>query len=363
MRSVFATVVVMVLAVGCSRRTKEAAPEASVAAAATSVADAGHAAPLASSVLAVDASVAPAVDPPALALPRPPPGTEPKTVTIAASICAAAFRGREVGCRSHPPFERPEQLPDGKIVKHTGDPLSFCAIDRVYYGAFTRPGAEQAVVAFGQCKESEGAEWDAAFPGSAVLVENVSGRWKAMGYEPEVNAQLCLQSHRSDARDVLLCRSNLAATAVGSLTSFFLLDFARGPRGKRNAGTFARVFSDEINCIAAESGLPSGLVSADITSVALADLDKNGTPDLVVKVRRARAAPSAALDAKVNALCKQGPEKAKGALPPATVTTLELLSDGDGFTPSAATKTALDAWTAEAPSDFNGLSTAGPPPL
>ena len=282
---------------------------------------------------------------------------------FAGSICAASYLGKDVGCRSHPPFVRPEQQPDGKIIEHQGDPLLFCGIDRIFRGSFTRPGSKQAVISFSQCKESEEAMWDSGFPGSAVLVEEIDGRWKAVGYEADVNAGACLKAHRADGRDVLLCRSSLAAPPSGVVSYVFLLDFARALSGKASAGSLVKLFSDMLICSFADQGFPNGLVSLDVKDMTLKNLNQDGTDDLVVKVHRARIPPSAALDAKILAWCKKtrGEGNQSSFLPATKLSTLELVSDGATFTPTPATKKLIDAWTAEAPDGFNGLVDAAPP--
>jgi hypothetical protein len=298
-----------------------------------------------------------------LPLPDAPPGTDPEEVKLAASICAASYLDKQVGCRSHPPFERPEQLPDGKIIPHQGDPLLFCGIDHVFHGSFTRPGAKQVVISFEQCKEGEDAVWDSGFPGSAVLAEESDGRWKAVGYEPDVNAAGCLQDHRADGRDVLLCQSGLAAPPSGVVRYVFLIDFARGGGKTPSAVSLAKMFGDTLLCAFADQGFPSGLVSLQTGDLALRDLNHDGTDDLVLKVRRGRIPPSAALDAKVKARCKQshGSVYETDLVPKPKQTTLEFLSKGDDFVPSPGSQKTLAAWAAEAPEDFNGLADVGPP--
>lgn len=300
-----------------------------------------------------------------LPLPPTPVGADPSHVELAASICAAAVipdlqkKGRVlVGCRSHPPFDRPEQKPDGALVPGL-DPLTVCTIDAVYRGSFTRPGAKQAVIAFGQCKEDE-ASWDMGNPGSAVVVEESAERWKVVAYEPEVNAEACLTYRRPDGRDTLVCQTNFAALSSGGLKWFYSLDFAKEPK-KRNR-QLAKMFFDDfiINCKASifpPEFLEYGVTSVRITSFDLADANKDGKQDLVVKLQRAYVPASKGLETKIQALCKRGSELLTPAayLPAATEETLELLSDGETFVPAPATQKKLNAWKAVAPESWYNM--------
>lgn len=330
------------------------------------------AAPPATLAGAPDASAGPAAMPgPATApssdallpLPAGPPGADPLDVAVAASVCAAAYlpsddgRAPTIGCRSHPPFEKPEQRPDGKLPVFAGDDLlTFCAVQKVYRGSFLRPGARQAVVSFSQCKDNDpGATWDSAFPGSAMLVEEAGDRWKTIAFQDGVNIEACLQDRRADGRDVLLCQSNLWAGSAGHKSYFFALDFGRPDRP---VDTLAQIYGDTLSCFALEPAftLPSGFVSFQIEKTSLSDVDKNGAPDLVVDVSRARAAPSPALDAKVRAVCMNSAQAdGQSLLPPPKKTRLVFLAQRDGFSPTPATRQAIDAWKAEAPEHFNGL--------
>jgi hypothetical protein len=300
-----------------------------------------------------------------LPLPPTPAGADPAHVELAASICAAAVipdlykKGRVlVGCRSHPPFDRPEQKPDGALV--TGlDPLTVCTIDEVYRGSFTRPGAKQAVIAFGQCKEDE-ATWDMGNPGSAVVVEESAERWKVVAYEPDVNAIGCLTDHRADGRDILVCQTNFAALSSGGMKWFFSLDFAREPK-KRNR-QLAKMFFDDftINCKAGifpPEFLGYGVTSVRIMSFDLADANKDGKQDLVVKVQRAYLPASKTLETMIQSLCKRGADllTAGAYLPSPTEHTLELVSDGNTFVPTPATQQKLNAWKAAAPESWYNM--------
>jgi hypothetical protein len=311
-------------------------------------------------------------------LPPVPPGVDPESVLFAASICAAATMkvGNSVlvGCRSHPPFDRPEQKPDGMLPPFIGDEHRFCALGGVYRGSFTRPGARQAVLSFAQCMDNGSDEWDMGLPGSAVLVEEVGGRWRAVSYEPSVNLLRCSTLQYADGRDALVCRSGFAAPPSGGIWYVFLLDFARPGR---HAGTVALMYGDTFGCAwlnppdPGELRLPEGLVSlemGDLHLVAASDAGTAGagTTDVIVDVERARAAPSQALDGRVAAACKRDPNVQgleRSLAPPATTTRLRFVTRGDDLVPTEPSRLALETWKAEAPAGMHGLTEAAPPQL
>ena len=223
-----------------------AAPATSLAAAATATASATT--PTAAATAAADGALEqePEDAGPPPPIPPAPPGANPEKVKLAASICAAATfvhpltKRLEIGCRSHPPWNRPEQRPDGKLPRFTDDPLRFCSLDKIYKGSFSRPGAKQAALSFGQCKENDpDATWDMGFPGNMVLVEEVEGHWKAIRYALGINTEACLSSRRTDGRDVLLCRSSFGAGPAGEVDYFFAVDF---DLSKKATSTLAKIF-------------------------------------------------------------------------------------------------------------------------
>lgn len=283
---------------------------------------------------------------------------------IAASICAAAYVDKTVGCRSPAPFVRPEQKPDGKFIRHQGDPSEFCAIERVYKGSFTRAGARQAVVSFGACVKP-GEMYTAVLPGSAVLVEEVSGRWVEVDVQSDTNADKCLQARRADGREVLLCRSRVGALVTGEIDYFFMLDFVRKSKGKGAAGTLAVLFGDLPAC-GQDPQRKLGLTMFDGVEMKVSDLNHDGTDDLVVKVKRSHAPDSPALTAGIRKQCERAESGTVDRVPllkQGAIATLEFLSEGDKFTPSTATRRLLDTWSRQYPEHLNLLDASAPPPL
>jgi hypothetical protein len=347
-----------------------------------SVAVTGSAVPTAGGTPSTSVSAMPTQSDPPKTLPAPPAGADPTRAAIAASICAAAYtdpdaKGKdvEVGCRSHPPFTKPEQKPDGMIVLHTGDPIAFCAIDAVYKGSFSKPDAREAIVSFRQC-DGEGT-WDSANPGSAVLVEEVSGgRFREIDYQAGVNiapdrktlpagagelrsAAGCDQIRRADGRDALFCVSNFGAFRLGAMTYFFVVDFAEKP----HAQTVARIFEDIGPCLQFGMSSPEkdGLVSFQLGDRTVSDLNGDQMPDISVEITRSRATPSSALAARVKAACRNDSNvSVERLVPPGKKTTLQFLSDKDGWAASPTSKSTLHAWSAEN-GGFGGIGGAGPP--
>ncbi len=283
-----------------------------------------------------------------------PDGADAAAVLIATSICAAAYlRADEgpptIGCRSHPPFDRPEDRPDGTLPAYSGDRSAFCSIRAIHRGSFSRAGAPQAVVIFDSC-EDHGAAWNGSMPGSAVLVESVGGRFRAIDYEGAIRE--CKTVRLSDGHDVMLCRGWFGWSGAGALTSFFLLDFAERSTRVR---VVARLFEDLLQCSMLEPtfSLPHGLVDLAVKD-RLDDVDGDGLPDLVLDVERTRVPPGPALDRRVRVACTAQAALPKGSQP--THTTLVFPNDGRGLSASPSARATLAKWESEAPPGFNGLA-------
>lgn len=330
-------------------------------------------APAISAPPAASATAAPVQYPPVFPLPKTPAGADSEKVRFVSALCPAAVMHPKignkaallVGCRVHPPYDAPERWPDGTLPEHTGDPLRFCALNAIYKGSFTRAGAKQAVLAFDQCKESDD-NWDMGNPGSAVLVEEIDGHFREIDWQPGVNGGECKPAKRRDGHDVLFCLSGFGAAGLGEMDYLFDLDFARS---RAHAGTFVWLFADMLAVGCMDLGargfqLAAGLVSLKPPRFSVTDLDKDGNPDVVVDVERARIGPSPALDAKAAALCNKNPTANVGAalLPPATKTRLEFMGSSDAVAPTATAKATLDAWEGETP-DLLQLRRAAPPKL
>lgn len=338
--------------VACTRKEP---PHAEAPAANSVPADA---APAAASAV-VDAAPFVAAPPP---IPPAPPGADPELVRYAASICAAATvaddKGKvAVGCRSHPPFDDPKEKPDGTIPPFSGDPLEFCHLARVLEGAFSRPGANEAVLVFDACQNDDGSAWDMANPGSAVLVEKQEGRVRVVATDPSAYADRCSRVKRKDGRDLLACPYSFSAPPAGTVHNLFVLDFEGG---KPRQTILSVVYSDELSCPAIEGGMSDpadGVTFADFPTVSAVDVDKDGLVDVVVDVVRAHAPPSPRLAARLAAACKTDPSgtNGKSLTPPPKKTRLVFRNDGTTLAPTAPTKKTLETWLGESPNGLHGL--------
>jgi hypothetical protein len=301
---------------------------------------------LASAVRAVHSGPAPVATPPA----------DADRKTFAMAVCAAEQMPAPswmkptqtlFGCNGAPPYTKPEQAPDGKIRPHTGDAQTFCALATVYRGSFSRANAKQAVLAFDACKDPTADVWDMAFPGSALLVEEVAGVWKTVSVLSATNSQKCKQIPRPGSVDALLCQSTVGAFGIGSNTTTTLLDFTTT---EPSATPLFSFFDQDFSC--GTLPMQSGFTMASVKSSTLVDLNKDGILDLVLDVERAHADPPEKFDRAAEALCKRAPltTNVKSLLPKPKSVRLELLSNGDAFVLAPEAEKLLKAWGEETPS-------------
>ena len=283
------------------------------------------------------------------------------------ALCAATVREdggkRHVGCRRPPPFKGKGRESDGEMRRFEGDdPATFCAISVAARGSFSAPDKKETLVTIDNCRDEDSDEgWNGSMPGSAAVVANEDGRWRTVTAAKGVNTGECSVVRRADHRDTLICRSRYDAGGIGTDYYFFSLDFAGGTSMAR---TVAHVFDDVQNWMcAARDGqpqmAPTGLTSVKSVSIMTRDINGDGTPDVILDVERAHAEPSAPLDTRLRALCKQG-KPIDALLPAPTKHKIEILSDGSRFRPNPAAKALLDRWRKESP-DVTQLEGAAPP--
>jgi hypothetical protein len=353
----------IVLVSACAKTTAPASPGSAspppVRAAATTIATVADASPIVSATTTA-VSATPAVANTVRAVhsgpaPTAAPPSDADRQTFAMAVCAAEQMPAPswmkpaktlFGCNGSPPYTKPEQAPDGKVRPHAGSAETFCSLATVYRGSFSRANAKQAVLAFDACTDGKTEFWDMAFPGSALLVEEVAGVWKTVSVLSAINSQRCKQIPRPGSVDALLCQSTVGAFGIGSNTTTTLLDFTTT---EPSATALISFFGQDFSC----GTLPmrSGFTMASVKSSTLVDLNKDGTLDLVLDVERAYADPPEKFDRAAEALCKRAPmtTNVKALLPKPKTVRLELLSKGDAFLPAAATEKILKAWDAETP--------------
>lgn len=299
--------------------------------------------------------------------PAPAEGSVQELEAIVMAMCAATYREddgkRTLGCRRPPPFKGAGRQPDGKMARFEGDdPTTFCPVSIAARGAFSAPDKKETLVTIDNCRDEDSDEgWNGSVPGSAAVVANEDGKWHAVTAAKGVNTGDCSVIRRADRRDALICRSRYDAGSIGTDHYFFFLDFAGGTPMAR---TVAHVFDDvEMWTCAAHDGqgamAPTGLTRVKSVSLMTRDINGDGTPDIILDVERAHAEPSAALDAKLRTLCKQG-KPIDAVLPAPAKHKIEILSDGTRFRPNPAAKALLERWRKESP-DVTQLEEAAPP--
>lgn len=287
------------------------------------------------------ASAPPAPPPAPPALPVDPAADRDK-LAIVSAICPAAIKHEGgkvlVGCRTCPPFT--DTPPDGRVAV---DPPQFFPLESRYPGAFTRAGAEETAAVF------QGCEPHAANYGGTQLVDKVAGGYRAGAYFSGVHPDSCQPYRRADGRDLLVCQWADAHQSIGT-TSVFAYDFVASTPDDVEKGWKPLVTIHD-NAAGACLGLSPelGLQQGRVLGFRFEDRNHDGRLDVAVDVEHRRTAHSAALEAKVARACKaRGSDDA----PPIDVTklvgapvkaTLELLSDGKTFHPTAATARTLKA--------------------
>lgn len=295
-----------------------------------------------------------------------PPGEELDEIALA--MCAATYReeggGRIVGCRRPPPFRGKGRGPDGKMPRFESDDLTtFCGITLGERGSFSGPNKSEILVTIDNCRDADTDEgWNGSMSGSAAIVARDGDRWLTRAATRNVNTDSCLVLRRRDGHDMLVCRSRYDAS-FGTDHYFFMLDFAREPP---LAKTIAHLFDDVDNWTC---GLhdgqtpmaPTGITRLRIAAVSTADVNGDGAADIVIDVERAHAVPSAKLEARLRASCKDGRPVAE-ALPPPSKHRLEILGDAKAFVATPATRALLDKWRAES-AVVAQLEGAAPPEL
>jgi hypothetical protein len=283
-------------------------------------------------------------------LPDPPAGVDPEQFAVLASLCAVAVwagpSGPMVGCRSTPPFEEADALPDGNLLV-ANDLNEVCFLDGFYRGSFSTPGRVQAILGLAACGEDR---LNDISPGNVVLAEHDGRGWSVLAVEKHTNLRDCRVSQRPD-RTLLVCDDNIGAYSEGSLQWRFTLDFAI-PEGSRTH-VFARLYESAPTICAAgpELFIERGATYVHTVSERFADVDGDGDEDLVVTLDRAHTPGSSALGAKFDALCATGANMVEPRQLAGRTKRFTLRFEADAYTlkPTESTDKLLEVWRQDAP--------------
>jgi hypothetical protein len=252
-----------------------------------------------------------------------------------------------VGCRSTPPFDGPEERPDGSI-REASDASEVCFLDDFYQGSFSGPGRDEAILALDPCGADRTND---ITPGNVVLAERADDGWRVVAVQPDTNVHGCSVSKRPD-RTLLVCTSSMGAYGDGSLLWRFTLDFAE-PTGKR-VDVFAKLYQTaSSSCMTGNANLEElGVTTLKVTNERFADQDGDGDEDLSFTVERAHTPGSPALGKRAEAQCKGTPDGTMLDLQrlagPTRRFSLEFKGERKTMVPTPATKKLLEAWRTEA---------------
>ena len=302
-----------------------------------------------SSTSAAAASVSPKPPP----LPPTPAGIDEERFQILASLCAVGIFTSPtqtlVGCRSTPPFEKPDELPDG-TVRTVDDPYKICILSDYYRGSFSGVGKDEAILALDACNEDRAND---ITPGNILLTEKVGGVWRITGLVPDTNAHDCKLANRPD-RTMLVCEAGMGAFSDGALDWRYSLDFAE-PQGRR-IKVFTKLYrSPPTSCMVGGEILGErGIVLVHTTDEKWVDIDKDGDLDITFTLQRAAVPPSAALAKKVEAQCAKNKDAApfvnlEKLAGPHKRFSIQIKAEATSFVPTPESQKLLDAWGAEAP--------------
>ncbi|NUO54387.1 MAG: hypothetical protein HOV80_36545 [Polyangiaceae bacterium] len=314
------------------------------------IASAAPRSPLSGSASAIaSASTSPKPPP----LPPTPAGIDKERFEVLASLCAVGMftspTATYVGCRSTPPFEKPDELPDGTL-RDVDDPYKICILSDYYRGSFSAPGKDEAILALDACNEDRVND---ITPGNILLAEKVSGVWRITGFQPDTNAHDCKLAKRPD-RTMLVCEAGMGAFSDGALDWRYSLDFAE-PQGRR-IKVFTKLYrSPPTSCmVGAEILGERGIVLVNTTDEKWVDIDKDGDLDITFTLERAAVLPSAALAKKVEAQCAKNKDAApfvnlEKLAGPRKRFSIQIKAEATSFVPTPESQKVLDAWGAEAP--------------
>lgn len=163
---------------------------------------------------------------------------------LLSGICRLALgRGDDkqwrVGCMTPPPFDKGEAMPNGRIQLDPAEE-DMTELRMLWYGSFTRPGADEAVARFEYY-------WHAPAYGPAMLANRADGRWSAARYYDDFRPERCTTYRRADARDVLVCSGGAVAQGYAH-SSVFVSDFTESTRDRRDRAVLEITDDSQSSC-------------------------------------------------------------------------------------------------------------------
>ena len=329
------------------------------------------------------ASSAPTAAPVVLVPPPAPAGVDEAIWSVLADLCPVATwvdpAGQlRQGCRSWPPWDGPDARPDGRAPRATG-PITWSVqwdstdltadallpfVGR-YQGAFTRPGADQLLLYFEECRRMDGI----TITGCAAIVERRDDKWTVVGTHREAAFGDCVVNRRAGGRDLLVCHNSTGASMESITTSVFYLDFGK-PDGSRRTriaelafNSFAIQCRDVPPAGSSDSVYgfwTSGIVDLHVEAIKSKDIDRDGDEDVTLELDRIYLPYSPQLLSRVRSECKNmppgNPDADFGAslptealLPKPTRFQLQFSNDGKGLAPTSGTRRVLTVWAQQHP--------------
>lgn len=174
-------------------------------------------------------------------------------------------RGGKLACRSCPSFT-------GVGSNRGFLSQSPFTLEKVVYGSFTQAGTREALADFDGC-ESHG-----QFYGGSVLLRRSSQGWSALRYESGLRSNNCLKFPSKNGRDLLVCQGYYAQMGH----SYDWLDAIQ-------IGSSETQKSQQIHLISKTTFNPP-FYETRIEDWTAQDIDKDGRPDLSIRVREAKSA-------------------------------------------------------------------------
>ncbi|BDA76014.1 hypothetical protein CAL7716_101800 (plasmid) [Calothrix sp. PCC 7716] len=183
-------------------------------------------------------------------------------------------------------------------------------IASVVYGSFTKSGVKEAFI------DLEGCEPHAYNWGGSVLLSSTNEGWSFVHYEPGLRSERCLKAS-NNGRPRLVCEGSY--TQGGYVMSWLdAIDFSGA---KINKSQLVKVASNTGSC-------RPPYYAVEIKDFTLQDVNKDGRPDLVVKVREARERKGAK---------RPNGEQCEGNLSKPKFHRLTFLSNGQSLRPTPET--------------------------